>query len=43
MLPAVPLSHLYLLEKAEDEPSIARLDGAAAVDAMIANTYRGAA
>jgi hypothetical protein len=42
ILPAVPLSHLYLLEKAEDEPSIARLDGAAAVEAMIANTYRGA-
>ncbi|HYI40770.1 MAG TPA: hypothetical protein VE053_10660 [Allosphingosinicella sp.] len=42
MLPAVPLSHLYLLEKAEDSPSIARLEGSAAVEAMIANTYRGA-
>lgn len=41
-LPAVPLSHLYLLEKAEDEPSIERLEGSAAVEAMIANTYRGA-
>lgn len=41
-LPAVPLSHLYLLEKAEEEPSVARLEGAAAVEAMIANTYRGA-
>ena len=42
ILPAVPLSHLYLLEKAEDEPSIDRLEGSAAVEAMIANTYRGA-
>ncbi|HYW17688.1 MAG TPA: hypothetical protein VE891_16235 [Allosphingosinicella sp.] len=41
-LPAVPLSHLYLLEKAVDEPSIERLEGSAAVEAMIANTYRGA-
>ena len=41
-LPAVPLSHLYLLEKAEGEPSIERLEGSAAVEAMIANTYRGA-
>ncbi|MET1111490.1 MAG: hypothetical protein ABWX67_08205 [Allosphingosinicella sp.] len=41
-LPAVPLSHLYLLEKAEDEPSVTRLEGSAAVEAMIANTYRGA-
>ena len=41
-LPAVPLSHLYLLEKAEGEPSIVRLEGSAAVEAMIANTYRGA-
>jgi hypothetical protein len=40
-LPAVPLSHLYLLEKAEGEPSIDRLEGSAAVEAMIANTYRG--
>lgn len=43
ILPAVPLSHLYLLEKAEEEtPSISRLEGSAAVEAMIANTYRGA-
>lgn len=41
-LPAVPLSHLYLLEKAEDEASIVRLEGSSAVEAMIANTYRGA-
>ncbi|HET9637962.1 MAG TPA: hypothetical protein VFP12_02020 [Allosphingosinicella sp.] len=41
-LPAVPLSHLYLLEKAEEEPSVTRLEGSAAVEAMIANTYRGA-
>ena len=42
ILPAVPLSHLYLLEKAEGEPSIVRLEGSSAVEAMIANTYRGA-
>ncbi|MGA9580705.1 MAG: hypothetical protein WBR13_01900 [Allosphingosinicella sp.] len=42
MLPAVPLSHLYLLEKAQEAPSIDRLEGSAAVEAMIANTYRGA-
>lgn len=41
-LPAVPLSHLYLLEKADDAPSVTRLEGSAAVEAMIANTYRGA-
>jgi hypothetical protein len=41
-LPAAPLSHLYLLEKAEGEPSIERLEGSAAVEAMISNTYRGA-
>jgi hypothetical protein len=41
-LPAVPLSHLYLLEKAEGPPSVTRLEGSAAVEAMIANTYRGA-
>ncbi|HEU0099802.1 MAG TPA: hypothetical protein VFQ67_13640 [Allosphingosinicella sp.] len=41
-LPAVPLSHLYLLEKADGEPSVTRLEGSAAVEAMIANTYRGA-
>lgn len=43
ILPAVPLSHLYLLEKAEEGlPSIERLEGSAAVEALIANTYRGA-
>jgi hypothetical protein len=44
MLPAVPLSHLYVLEKAgeEDSPLVTRLEGSAAVEAMIANTYRGA-
>ena len=42
VLPAVPLSHLYLLDKAEDSPSVTRLEGSAAVEAMIANTYRGA-
>lgn len=42
VLPAVPLSHLYLLEKTADAPSVTRLEGAAAVEAMIANTYRGA-
>jgi hypothetical protein len=44
LLPAVPLSHLYLLEKAEagDPASVTRLEGSAAVEAMIANTYRGA-
>jgi len=41
-LPAVPLSHLYLLEKADDSASVTRLEGSAAVEAMIANTYRGA-
>ena len=40
-LPAVPLSHLYLLEKAEEDPRVDRLEGAAAVEAMVANTYRG--
>lgn len=40
-LPAVPLSHLYLLEKAGEEAAIDRLEGAAAVEAMVANTYRG--
>jgi hypothetical protein len=39
---AVPLSHLYLLDKASGEPSVARLHGAGAVEAMVANTYRGA-
>jgi hypothetical protein len=44
LLPAVPLSHLYLLEKAEDEgsPLVTRLEGSAAVEAMVSNTYRGA-
>ena len=42
LLPAGPLSHLYLLDKAEEAPSITRLEGSAAVEAMIANTYRGA-
>jgi hypothetical protein len=40
--PPVPLSHLYLLERAEDEPGIDRVQGAAAVEALVANTYRGA-
>ena len=40
-LPAVPLSHLYLLEKAKDGVSIDRLAGMSAVEAMVANTYRG--
>jgi hypothetical protein len=43
VLPAMPLSHLYLLDKAEDgSTSIDRLEGSRAVEAMIANTYRGA-
>jgi hypothetical protein len=39
----VPLSHLYLLDKAEpgDTPAVDRLEGAAAVEALVANTYRG--
>jgi hypothetical protein len=41
-LPAVPLSHLYLLEKTDEAASVDRLEGAAAVEAMVANTYRGA-
>lgn len=37
------LSHIYLLRKAEaGHPSIARLQGIDAVDALVANTYRGA-
>ena len=40
-LPAVPLSHLYLLEKAGEEAAVDRLEGASAVEAMVANTYRG--
>jgi hypothetical protein len=39
---AVPLSHLYLLEKADVAQSVTRLQGAAAVEALVANTYRGA-
>jgi hypothetical protein len=41
LLPPVPLSHLYLLEKAEGDPGVVRLEGAAAVEALVANTYRG--
>ena len=38
----IPLSHVYLLEKAEDQaPQIQPLSGVAAVDALVANTYRG--
>lgn len=39
-----PLSHFYLLAKAEpgEESRIARLQGVAAVSALVANTYRGA-
>ena len=39
-----PLSHLYLLDDAggSDEAAIVRLRGAAAVEALVANTYRGA-
>jgi hypothetical protein len=38
-----PLSHLYLLDDAggSDEPGIDLLTGAAAVEALVANTYRG--
>jgi hypothetical protein len=39
---AVPLSHVYLLGKAEGDASIEPLSGAAAVEALVANTYRGA-
>ena len=40
----VPLDHLYLLAKADDpkDANISRLRGAAAVEALVANTYRGA-
>ena len=41
----VPLSHVYLLEKAEGGESDARVDmlpGSEAVQALVANTYRGA-
>lgn len=40
----IPLDHLYLLEKAEEggeANGVRRLDGIAAVDALVANTYRG--
>ena len=38
----IPLSHIYLLEKAEEEEAeIRTLSGVAAVDALVANTYRG--
>lgn len=39
----LPLSHVYLLEKAEpgEEGAITRLQGVPAIDALIANTYRG--
>jgi hypothetical protein len=39
----LPLSHVYLLEKgeAEADASIRQLQGVAAIDALIANTYRG--
>ena len=40
---AIPLDHIYLLEKAEEgEPGgVRRLEGIDAVDALVANTYRG--
>lgn len=41
---AVPLDHIYLLERAGEgktDPLTSRLRGAAAVDAVTANTYRG--
>lgn len=38
----VPLDHVYLLRKAEDGPAgVRRLTGIEAVDALVANTYRG--
>jgi hypothetical protein len=38
----IPLSHVYLLEKAEERgPEIEPLAGVAAVNALVANTYRG--
>jgi hypothetical protein len=40
---AIPLSHVYLLEKADGEVGgIDPLTGSAAVEALVANTYRGA-
>ncbi len=41
---ALPLHHIYLLRRAEDEasvPLVERLVGVDAVDALVANTYRG--
>ena len=40
----LPLSHIYLLAKAQAgaEAGIGRLDGVAAVEALMTNTYRGA-
>jgi hypothetical protein len=40
----VPLDHIYLLEKAEEQgrsAGVRRLAGVEAVDALVANTYRG--
>lgn len=38
----IPLSHVYLLEKADGQAAEVRpLSGIAAVDALVANTYRG--
>lgn len=40
---AVPLSHVYWIEKTDgSEAGIARMTGSAAVEALVANTYRGA-
>jgi hypothetical protein len=41
---AAPIDHLYLLEQAPEGAAggISRLQGVAAVDALVANTYRGA-
>jgi hypothetical protein len=42
-LGAVPLGAVYLLARAGDRvPGVERLEGAAAVSALVANTYRGA-
>jgi hypothetical protein len=38
----IPLDHIYLLRKAEHEPAgVRRLEGVEAIDALVANTYRG--
>jgi hypothetical protein len=37
----IPLNHLYLLEKAEADQAVRQLEGIEAVDALVANTYRG--